>query len=530
MPPPGSRHRCGSATATQSIDLTTIDQAIAGGASGTAETTGTDSFVASVPAKEHDVALVLTEAGFTQSFDLWTLQRLAPSPAVLYRDASSSTVTGSAASSFNVAFTNPADGFSSSDDAQVSSATLSWFAPGGSGRRRARIPGVPGGRPAVLLSRHPLRPAQLGPLLLELHAAAGNRLTFTPTAARRSPAPRVPPPSLRRTPPVMTTASSTASTGSPFPHPPPAARSPSRPGRRRAPSTPASPGAAMGHADQSSPPRRPSRSASRPHRGSASPEEAALGGRSAAGHRSRSSANDSTTSSSGGGAFPIWLAVVVLVAVAGLVVAVQRVFADGVLQAQVMPTASLDDAATTDVANRNEDRPLPTRQRPRHPSWMEDNPATVVTPKAVGILGWRRFVGFPVEGATPNLEALTTYLALHDAPPPQRRSDRTWHVAARSLPWGDVPQDGPQQSLGPARLGRRRAPARRRGRRGLSARGDRLGLGHLPAPRAGGRHGGRRGGAGPAHRGPGSGPRPPLRRAHRRRLRLDRSRRACSAP
>ncbi len=45
---------------------------------------------------------------------------------------------------------------------------------------------------------------------------------------------------------------------------------------------------------------------------------------------------------------------------------------------------------------------------------MEDNPGTVVTPKSVSILGWRRFVGFPVEGATPSLEALATYLALHD--------------------------------------------------------------------------------------------------------------------
>ncbi len=66
--------------ATQSIDLTAIDQAIAGGASGTAETTGTDSFVASVPAREHDVDLVLTEAGFSQSFDLWTLQRQSAEP------------------------------------------------------------------------------------------------------------------------------------------------------------------------------------------------------------------------------------------------------------------------------------------------------------------------------------------------------------------------------------------------------------------------------------------------------------------
>ena len=168
--------------ATRSIDLTTIDRTIAGGASGTAETTGTDSFVASVPAREHDVDLVLTQAGFNQSFDLWTLQRLPPSPAVLYRDASSSTVTGSAASSFNVAFTNPADGFSSSDDAQVSSATLSWFAPGGSGTTpgnatqaflvvglQSSYPDVPYGQP------------NSGHFFSSFTPLPGNRLTFTPT-------------------------------------------------------------------------------------------------------------------------------------------------------------------------------------------------------------------------------------------------------------------------------------------------------------------------------------------------------------
>ena len=37
-----------------------------------AETTGVDSFVASVPANEHSVVLELTEAGYTQLFNLWT--------------------------------------------------------------------------------------------------------------------------------------------------------------------------------------------------------------------------------------------------------------------------------------------------------------------------------------------------------------------------------------------------------------------------------------------------------------------------
>ena len=79
------------------ISLDMIDGQIADGMHGSAEATGTDSFVASVPANDHSVALELTEGGFTQQFNLWTLQRLPPSPVVLYRDPTSSTVTGTAA-------------------------------------------------------------------------------------------------------------------------------------------------------------------------------------------------------------------------------------------------------------------------------------------------------------------------------------------------------------------------------------------------------------------------------------------------
>ena len=78
------------------VSLDMIDGQIAGGKTGSAETTGVDSFVASVPAHEHSVVLELTEAGFTQQFNLWTLKRLPPSPVVLYRAPTSSTVNGTA--------------------------------------------------------------------------------------------------------------------------------------------------------------------------------------------------------------------------------------------------------------------------------------------------------------------------------------------------------------------------------------------------------------------------------------------------
>ena len=54
------------------VSLDMIDGQIAGGKTGSAEATGVDSFVASVPAHEHSVVLELTEAGYTQQFNLWS--------------------------------------------------------------------------------------------------------------------------------------------------------------------------------------------------------------------------------------------------------------------------------------------------------------------------------------------------------------------------------------------------------------------------------------------------------------------------
>lgn len=164
------------------VSMTRINQEIASGTGGSAETTGTDSFVASVPAATHSVDLLLTEARFSQSFDLWTLKRLPPSPTILYRDPSSSTVTGTAAASFRLAFTNPADGYSSSDDDKVSSAALTWFAPDGSGT----TPGNPSEAFLVvgLQSSYPSVPygqPNSGHFFSSFTPLPGNRLTFTPT-------------------------------------------------------------------------------------------------------------------------------------------------------------------------------------------------------------------------------------------------------------------------------------------------------------------------------------------------------------
>jgi DNA-binding SARP family transcriptional activator len=171
------------------VSMSTINQQIAGGASGTSQTTGTDGFVVSVPARAHDVALSLSERGFSQSIDLWTLARLPPSPVVLYRDPTSSTVSGTAAGPFHVTFTNPADGFSSSDDAQVQSATLGYFAPDSS----ATMPGDPTQAFLVLevQSSYPSVPygqPKSGHFFSGFTPLSGTQLTFTPTGAGAVPA------------------------------------------------------------------------------------------------------------------------------------------------------------------------------------------------------------------------------------------------------------------------------------------------------------------------------------------------------
>jgi hypothetical protein len=169
-------------TASTPVSMTKINQQIAGGTSGAGSTTGTDNFVASVPAATHKVALTLSEAGFTQSLDLWTLKRSPPSPTVLYRDPASSSVNGIPSAPFQLSFTNPADGFSSSDDANVSSADLAYFAPDGSNS----TPGDPAQAYLVvnLQSSYPSVPygqPGSGDYFSSFTPLPGNRLSFTPT-------------------------------------------------------------------------------------------------------------------------------------------------------------------------------------------------------------------------------------------------------------------------------------------------------------------------------------------------------------
>lgn len=113
------------------LSLSSIDNGLASGVGNGGGDSASASYMASVPSDTHDVDLVLTEGTFSQSFDLWTLRRVPPSPAVLYRDPTETTIAGSAAGPTTLALSNPSDGFMSSAAVTLQSATLGFVTPPG---------------------------------------------------------------------------------------------------------------------------------------------------------------------------------------------------------------------------------------------------------------------------------------------------------------------------------------------------------------------------------------------------------------
>ena len=115
------------------LSLTTIDNQILAAGAAIGWPTGTDQFTVAVPNTTHAVDLVVSEGSFSQSFDLWTLRRTPPTPAVLYRDPSTPTLSGTGAAPGALALSNPSDGFSSSASVTLQSAALGYFPPSGAG-------------------------------------------------------------------------------------------------------------------------------------------------------------------------------------------------------------------------------------------------------------------------------------------------------------------------------------------------------------------------------------------------------------
>jgi hypothetical protein len=110
------------------LSLSSLNDQIAAQALQSTWASGSTSFVLSVPNTIHKVDLVLRQGSFSQSFDLWALHRDATVPTVLYRSADRPTLTSTSPASTTLSMTNPADGFSGTAQVTLGNATLSYFA------------------------------------------------------------------------------------------------------------------------------------------------------------------------------------------------------------------------------------------------------------------------------------------------------------------------------------------------------------------------------------------------------------------
>ena len=146
------------------------------------------SYVASVPSDTHDIDLVLSEGSFSQSLDLWTLRRVPPVPAVLYRDPSHTTISATAPGPTTLALANPADGFTSTATLTLQSATLGFFAPSST----TLSPNPDQAVLSVVLDAEfpndPNDPAGSGHYLGATTPLPASLLTFSPTGASAVPA------------------------------------------------------------------------------------------------------------------------------------------------------------------------------------------------------------------------------------------------------------------------------------------------------------------------------------------------------
>lgn len=155
--------------------------------------TAASTFAASVPAGAHHVDLVVTANGYSQSFDLWTLRRVGPSPAALYRSPTGSfAVEASSHGAATLAAVDPAK-LSAPISLEVRSAGISEF-PDASG-----TPPPPRATEAYL-DVELLGTAQIDATLTFtgtwgdylFSPLPGDRVTFTPAGGHRVRATAVP--------------------------------------------------------------------------------------------------------------------------------------------------------------------------------------------------------------------------------------------------------------------------------------------------------------------------------------------------
>jgi hypothetical protein len=164
------------------VDLSAVNSQVRNSAVNSTTGTGSGTFVASVPAGAHAVVLTLTEGSFSQSLSLWTLKRLPPTPVVLYRSPVSSTVSVVTLTGGTIPVTNPADGFTSPSQVIIKRAALTAFSPDGSDS----VVTSPDQAYFVvtIASRYPQVASSdpnWGHYIANIQPLPGSALTFTPT-------------------------------------------------------------------------------------------------------------------------------------------------------------------------------------------------------------------------------------------------------------------------------------------------------------------------------------------------------------
>jgi hypothetical protein len=174
---------------TLSVPLSTINAAIGDSPSPDPWVSGTGEFAAAVPNHAHDVDLVLSQGSFSQSFNLWTLSRVPPAPIVLYRDSQLPTVADTTPESTTLSLSNPSDGSTGPALVTLGSVTLGYFGPSGSQSSLSSVDQAV--LSVVLNAQYPTNPNQVSGVVDYLGAqmpVPASLLTFTPTGLAPIPA------------------------------------------------------------------------------------------------------------------------------------------------------------------------------------------------------------------------------------------------------------------------------------------------------------------------------------------------------
>ena len=166
------------------LSVSSLDDELQGASGSSASA----SYVASVPSDTHDVDLVLSQGSFSQSLDLWTLRRVPPAPAVLYRDPSQTTLSATAPGPTTLSLSNPADGFTSDGHAHPAERDPRLLRPVGHDAVAQPRPSGALGRARRRVPRRPGRPGGLGPLPGLDDAVAGRPAHLHPLGASAVPA------------------------------------------------------------------------------------------------------------------------------------------------------------------------------------------------------------------------------------------------------------------------------------------------------------------------------------------------------